>query len=147
MPFKRQRLQQLLHVEDLGDRKPSQLLRYMLKLRGDAVLNADRDEIFRELLLQKLPITIRTALATHKGATLNQLAEMADDMAEVQGPQPPVYQVSERKWPRNYSHTIRATEDQQNAAIPINARATTVSLPVGHLSVEKFGFIKRVDKG
>ena len=64
-PSKRQRLQQLLHVEDLGDRKPSQLLRYMLKLRGDAVLDADRDEIF----LQKLPITIRTALATHKDAT------------------------------------------------------------------------------
>ena len=70
-------------VEDLGDRKPSQLLRYMLKLRGDAVLDADRDEIFRELFLQKLPITIRTALATHKQSTLIQLAEMADDMADV----------------------------------------------------------------
>ena len=50
---------------------------------------------FRELFLQKLPIIIRTALATHKDATLNQLAEMADDMAEVQGPQPPVYLGSE----------------------------------------------------
>jgi len=98
-PSKRQRLQQLLHVEDLGDRKPSQLLRYMLKLRGDAVLDANRDEIFRELFLQKLPITIRTALATHKDATLNQLAEMADDMAEVQGPQPPVYQVQKENDP------------------------------------------------
>lgn len=72
-PSKR-RLQQLLHVEDLGDRKPSQLLRHMLKLRGDAVLDADRNEIFRELFLQKLPITIRTALATNKDATLIQLA-------------------------------------------------------------------------
>ena len=97
-PSKRQRLQQLLHVEDLGDRKPSQLLRYMLKLRGDAVLDADRDEIC-ELFLQKFPITIRTALATHKDATLNQLAEMADDMAEVQGPQPLVYQVQKENGP------------------------------------------------
>ena len=98
---KRQRLhvQQLFHVEDLGDRKPSQLLRYMLKLRDDALLDADRDEIFRELFLQKLPITICTALATHKDATLNQLAEMADDMAEVQGPQPPVYQVQKENEP------------------------------------------------
>ena len=98
-PSKRQRLQQLLHVDDLGDRKPSQLLRHMLKLRGDDVPDADRDDIFRELFLQKLPITIRTALATHKDATLVQLAEMADDMAEVQGPQPPVYQVQKESGP------------------------------------------------
>ena len=71
----------------------------MLKLRGDAVLDADRDEIFRELFLQKLPITIRMALATRKDATLSQLAEMADDMAEVQGPQPPVYQVQKENGP------------------------------------------------
>ena len=98
-PSKRQRLQQLLHVDDLGDRKPSQLLRHMLKLRGDDVPDADRDDIFRELFLQKLPITIRTALATHRDATLVQLAEMADDMDEVQGPQPPVYQVQKESGP------------------------------------------------
>ena len=98
-PSKRQRLQQLLHVEDLGDRKPSQILRYMLKLRGDAVLDANRDEIFRELFLQKLPITIRTPVATHKDAALNQLTEMADDMAEVQGPQQHVYQVQKENGP------------------------------------------------
>ena len=98
-PSKRQRLQQLLHVDDLGDRKPSQLLRHMLKLRGDDVPDDDRDDIFRKLFLQKLPITIRTALATHKDATLVQLAEMADDMAEVQGPQPPVYQVQKESGP------------------------------------------------
>lgn len=92
-PSKRQRLQQLLHVADLGDRKPSQLLRHMLKLRGGTVSDADKDEIFRELFLQKLPITVRTALAIHKDATLIQLAEMADNMAEVQGPQAPVYQL------------------------------------------------------
>ena len=45
-PSKRQRLQQLLHVEDLGDRKPSQLLRHMLKLRGGTVTDAANDEIF-----------------------------------------------------------------------------------------------------
>lgn len=92
-PSKRQRLQQLLHVEDLGDRKPSQLLRYMLKLRGGTVADAGGDDIFRDLFLQKLPLTVRTALAVHKGASLSELADMADNMAEVQGPQAPVYQL------------------------------------------------------
>ena len=92
-PSKRQRLQQLLHVEDLGDRKPSQLLRHMLKFRGGTVTDAANDEIFRELFLQKLPLTVRTALAVHKGASLSELADMADNMAEVQGPQAPVYQL------------------------------------------------------
>ena len=59
----------------------------MLKLRRDAVLDADRDAIFRELFRQKLPITILTALAAHKDATLIQLAELADGVTEGQGPQ------------------------------------------------------------
>ncbi len=84
---RRQQLQQLLHLEDLGDRKPSQLLRHMLKLRGGTAADADQDEIFREIFLQKLPLTVRTALAIHKGKTLRNLAEMADNMVEVQGPQ------------------------------------------------------------
>ncbi len=56
----------------------------MLKLRGGTAADADQDEIFREIFLQKLP---RTALAIHKGKTLRDLAEMADNMVEVQGPQ------------------------------------------------------------
>ena len=84
---RRQQLQQLLHAEDLGDRKPSQLLRHMLKLRGGTTGEADQDEIFREIYLQKLPLTIRIALAIYKDKTLSALAEMADNMVEVQGPQ------------------------------------------------------------
>ena len=45
-PTKRQQLHQLLHVEDLGDRKPSQLLRHMLKLRGGTAAESDKDENF-----------------------------------------------------------------------------------------------------
>ena len=92
-PSKRQRLQQLLHVESCDDRKPSQLLRQMLKLRGGTVPDVDKDEIFRELFLQKLSITVRTALEIHKDVSLTQLADKADNMAEVQGPQAPVYQL------------------------------------------------------
>ena len=84
---RRQQLQHLLHFEDLGDRKPSQLLRQMLKLRGGTTVDADQDEIFREIYFQKLPLAVRTALSIHKDKTLNVLAEMADTMIEVQGPQ------------------------------------------------------------
>ena len=84
---RRQQLQQLLHVEDLGDRRPSQLLRQMLKLRGGTTGEADQCEIFREIYLQKLPLAIHTALAIQKHKTLSVLAEMADNMVEVQGPQ------------------------------------------------------------
>lgn len=86
-PSQRQQLQQLLHVEDLGDRKPSQLLRHMLKLRGGTATEANADPIFKQLFMDKLPLNIRTALAIHNDQSLQRLAELADAMAEIQGPQ------------------------------------------------------------
>ena len=83
-PSKRQQLQQLLHLEELGDRKPSQLLRHMLKLRGGMITEADG------IFLQKLPTHIRTVLAIHKAESHGNLADLADNMAEMQGPQQPV---------------------------------------------------------
>ena len=65
----------------------------MLKLRGGTVTDAANDEIFHELFLQKLPLTVRTALAVHEGTSLSELADMVDNMAEVQGPQAPVYEL------------------------------------------------------
>ena len=41
---------------------------------------------FANFFYRNYPSPFCTALATHKDATLIQLAEMADDMAEVQGP-------------------------------------------------------------
>ena len=77
----------------------------MLKLHGGTVTYAANDEIFRELFLQKLPLTVRTALAVHKDASLTALADMADNMAEVQGPQAPVYQLQHQSGSEiNYSH-------------------------------------------
>ena len=86
-PSRRQQLQQLLHLEELGDRKPSQLLRHMLKLRGGNVTEADHDELFRQIFMEKMPPAIRMALAIHNKESLSNLAEMADTMAELQGPQ------------------------------------------------------------
>jgi hypothetical protein len=79
------KLQLLLHGEELGDRKPTQLLRKMQQLLGN---RPSLDASFlKELFLQRLPPNVRMVLAsTPDGTTLDQLAEMADKIVEVASP-------------------------------------------------------------
>ncbi|BHF65729.1 hypothetical protein SprV_0200874200 [Sparganum proliferum] len=58
------RLRLLPTVEELGDRKPSQLLRRMQQLVGEAKFEAS---IFRQLFLQRLPPDVKTVLAASQG--------------------------------------------------------------------------------
>ncbi|BHF58442.1 hypothetical protein SprV_0100139400 [Sparganum proliferum] len=68
------RLRQLLTGEELGDRKPSQLLRRMQQLVGERKFETS---ILRQLFLQRLPLDVQTVLAVCQGS-MEELAELAD---------------------------------------------------------------------
>ena len=92
------KLQQFISGEELGDRKPTQLLRHMQQLLGDKVGNADvpSSSFLRKLFLQRLPSNVRMVLAsTYTSMDLNKLAELADKVMDVATPTGTVAHVSD----------------------------------------------------
>ena len=79
------RVQLLLSEEELGDKKPSQLLRRMRQLLGDRHLE---EGIFKELFLQRLTPSVRVVLAASvDSVSLDALANLADRIMDVHVPQ------------------------------------------------------------
>ena len=80
------RLQQLLTAEELGERKPTQLLRRMQQLLGEKMPATD-GSIIKGLFMQRLPTNVRMVLASASERTpLEELAALADKIMEVASP-------------------------------------------------------------
>ena len=60
----RKRIQLLFNAKELGDRKPTQLLRKMQQLMGDAAGPNLDNSFLRELFFQHLPSQVRMVLAS-----------------------------------------------------------------------------------
>ncbi|KAH6947240.1 hypothetical protein HPB50_017768 [Hyalomma asiaticum] len=71
------RLMHLLTIEELGDRRPSQLLNSMRQLLRSSDVDS-KGALFRELFLQRLPQSTRLVLAAAGDLTLDRLAQLAD---------------------------------------------------------------------
>ncbi|KAH7936761.1 hypothetical protein HPB49_003904 [Dermacentor silvarum] len=81
-PPNRSDLQQLLRDTDLCDHTPSQLLRYVQLLRGETTNTVD-EAIFREVLLEKLPSSVRLVVAASEQNGLPAVAELADRLTAI----------------------------------------------------------------
>ncbi len=77
------RLQKLLTTEELGDKKPSQLLRKMEQLLGNRTLEPS---ILKQLFMQRLPTNVQLILASTSDVDITQLAKLADKIVEVSPP-------------------------------------------------------------
>ncbi|XP_064475690.1 uncharacterized protein LOC135389584 [Ornithodoros turicata] len=90
------RLHQLLSAEELGERRPTQLLRRMKQLPGSNApgstgdLSSTSDRFLRQLFLQRLPRHVQMVLATAANLSLDELAALADAVMEVASASPQV---------------------------------------------------------
>ncbi|XP_029638031.1 uncharacterized protein LOC115213236 [Octopus sinensis] len=118
--------QQLLISEELDDKTPSQLLRRMKQLLGDESLP---EKILKQLFLQRLPSNTQVVLtSTRENTPIEELAELADKIAEVLHKYPTVSTVTPAAPSTNPFHAqtssseisdLRALMMQQAAQIQI----------------------------
>ncbi|PNF28672.1 hypothetical protein B7P43_G08233 [Cryptotermes secundus] len=78
-PSPEQRIRQLLAVEEIGDRKPSQFLRHLKSLAPDV-----SDNVIRSVWTSRLPRNVQSFLAGQNESNLVAAALCADRISEVE---------------------------------------------------------------
>ncbi|XP_025413142.1 uncharacterized protein LOC112685459 [Sipha flava] len=77
-----EKTRQLLERVEIGDRKPSQFLRYLQNLADSSV----PETLLKTLWMGRLPKCIQVALAIVKDSKLEELAVHADNIVDASGP-------------------------------------------------------------
>jgi hypothetical protein len=88
-PSREQRIRQLLTLEEMGDRKPSQFLRHLRGLAPDMP-----EDFIYTIWSSRLPPNIQAILAGHREGSLDAAAHRADRIAEAT-PQPALASVGQ----------------------------------------------------
>lgn len=112
--------QQLISGLELGDQKPSQLLRRMRELGGGMIT----DDGLKIEWLNQLPAQIRVVLSINTESSLDVLAAMADQMVEYSAP--------------TYNNTVAAvsgpTENETSSSV--NTRLEYLAKQIKNLTLE-----------
>ena len=121
--FDTSRIQQLLSSAQLGDKKPSQLLRHMERLVGAKTIDPS---LLRQLFLQRLPTNIVMVLeATADSVNLSTQAEIADRLMALQDNCPrPVSQITSTTMPQAREPDMK-TPQQEIASLRADIAALT----------------------
>ncbi|XP_075750729.1 uncharacterized protein LOC142817571 [Rhipicephalus microplus] len=86
-PSQDEQVRHLLQHEELGDCKPSQLLRYMRDLLGSTPVD---DSLLRIIWLQRLPSHAQAILQVQPNLPLDQFSHIADQVVEISLPASPL---------------------------------------------------------
>jgi hypothetical protein len=112
----KQRITQLLSGTELGDQKPSQLLRHMQRLAGNTKLD---DNLLRQLFMQRLPKDMQVVLSAIEISSVSKQADAADKIWDTYGSR--VNQITSDKDDRIDRLTATVQElAQQVASMTIN---------------------------
>lgn len=115
------RVQQLIRDEEMGDRKPSQFLRYLRSLAGAST--AVSDALLKQIWLQRLPSNASAILTSQPALDLDALSTLADRIVEVAPPPvPAILAVSGKSNSDLMTELIKKVADLQTQCASMTSR-------------------------